>query len=97
MAGVDRFPSQRLKLTLNRGKSRVAGSWMCDYLGFGMSWHQQPRLGVATMGLDRLRDRLQSLLRKTRSHNVASLIERINPVLRGRAGYFKLSQMSILQ
>jgi RNA-directed DNA polymerase len=92
MASVERFLSERLKLTLNREKSRVAGSWMCDYLGYGMSWHQQPRLRVATMSLDRLRDRLRSLLRTTRSHKVASVIERINPVLRGWAGYFKLSQ-----
>lgn len=46
MAGVERFLRQRLKLTLNREKSRVAGSWMCDYLGYGMSWHQQPRLSI---------------------------------------------------
>jgi RNA-directed DNA polymerase len=58
MAGVERFLSQRLKLTLNREKSRVAGSWMCDYLGYGMSWHQQPRLRVATMLAKKLWDRL---------------------------------------
>ncbi|CDM45253.1 RNA-directed DNA polymerase [Pseudomonas aeruginosa WS136] len=92
MASVERFLNQRLKLTLNRDKSRVAGSWMCDYLGYGMSWHQQPRLRVATMSLGRLRDRLRELLRKARGHKVATVIERINPVLRGWAGYFKLSQ-----
>jgi RNA-directed DNA polymerase len=92
MASVERFLSQRLKLTLNREKSRVAGSWMCDYLGYGMSWHQQPRLRVATMSLRRLRDRLRELLRGARGHKMASVIERINPVLRGWAGYFKLSQ-----
>ena len=63
MASVERFLSRRLKLTLNREKSRVAGSWMCDYLGYGMSWHQQPRLRVATRSLRRLRDRLGELLR----------------------------------
>lgn len=31
MVGVERFLDQRLKLTLNLDKSRVAGSWMCDY------------------------------------------------------------------
>lgn len=92
MAGVERFLSQRLKLALNREKSRVAGSWMCDYLGYGMSWHQQPRLRVATMSLRRLRDRLRELLRGARGHKMASVIERINPVLRGWAGYFKLTQ-----
>jgi len=92
MAGVERFLRQRLKLTLNREKSRVAGSWMCDYLGYRMSGHQQPRLRVATMSLGRLRDRLTDLLRGARGHKMANVIERINPVLRGWAGYFKLSQ-----
>lgn len=92
MAGVERLLNQRLKLTLNRDKSRVAGSWMCDYLGYGMSWHQQPRLRVATTSLGRLRDRLRDLLRGAPGCKMASVIERINPVLRGWAGYFKLSQ-----
>ncbi|MHC8350585.1 reverse transcriptase domain-containing protein [Pseudomonas sp. RT4P38] len=92
MNSVECFLSQRLKLTLNREKSRVARPWACDYLGYGMSWHQQPRLKVARMSLGRLRDRLRDLLRGARGCKMASVIERINPVLRGWAGYFKLSQ-----
>lgn len=92
LAGVERFLNQRLRLTLNREKSRVARPWACDYLGYGMSWNKQPRLKVAAMSLDRLRDRLRVLLRGTRGRKMASVIERINPVLRGWAGYFKLSQ-----
>ncbi|WP_339421384.1 MULTISPECIES: group II intron reverse transcriptase/maturase [unclassified Pseudomonas] len=92
MASVERFLRQRLKLALNREKSRVARPWVCDYLGYGMSWHQQPRLRVATMSLGRLRDRLRDLLRGARGHKMAYVIERMNPVLRGWASYFKLSQ-----
>lgn len=92
MAGVEGFLNRRLKLTLNRGKSHVTRPWVCDYLGYGMSWHQQPRLRVARMSLGRLRDRLRDLLRGARGHKMANVIERINPVLRGWAGYFKLSQ-----
>jgi RNA-directed DNA polymerase len=80
------------KLALNRKKSRVARPWVCDYLGYGMSRHRQPKLKVATLSLGRLRDRLRELLRGARSHKVADVIERINPMLRGWAGYFKLSQ-----
>ncbi len=92
LASVERFLNQRLKLTVNQKKSRVARAWKCDYLGYGMSWHQQPRLRVTTMSLSRLRDRLAELLRRARGHKMANIIERINPVLRGWAGYFKLSQ-----
>jgi RNA-directed DNA polymerase len=92
LAGIEHFLNQRLKLTLNLEKSRVARPWVCDYLGYGMSLHKQPKLKVATMSLNRLRDRLRELLRGARGHKMASVIERINPVLRGWAGYFKLSQ-----
>tara|TARA_R110002124_G_C8914488_1_gene510771 strand:+ start:436 stop:1755 length:1320 start_codon:yes stop_codon:yes gene_type:complete len=92
MASVERFLKLRLKLTLNREKSRVARPWVCDYLGYGMSWHQQPRLRVAALSLNRLRDRIRELLRRTRGRKMATVIERINPVLRGWSGYFKLSQ-----
>src|SRR5207253_11156243 len=34
MASVERFLNQRLKLTLNREKSRVARAWARDYLGY---------------------------------------------------------------
>jgi len=92
LASVERFLSQRLKLTVNQSKSRVVETWKCDYLGYGMSGHQQPRLRVATMSLGRLRDRLRELLRGARGRKMATTIERMNPVLRGWASYFKLSQ-----
>ncbi|MGU0876962.1 group II intron reverse transcriptase/maturase, partial [Pseudomonas aeruginosa] len=43
LASIERFLIQRLGLTLNRDKSRVARAWECSYLGYGMSWHRQPR------------------------------------------------------
>ena len=92
MVSIERFLNQRLKLRLNREKSRVARPWVCDYLGYGMSWHQQPRLRVATMSLSRLRARLKGLLSGARGRKMLDVIERINPTLRGWAGYFKLSQ-----
>lgn len=92
LKSIEGLLAQRLKLTVNRDKSRVAVSWKCDYLGYGMSWHQQPRLRVANKSQARLRDRLRELLRGARGRKMAYTIERINPVLRGWAGYFKLSQ-----
>ncbi|QQN97855.1 group II intron reverse transcriptase/maturase [Pseudomonas sp. SW-3] len=92
MAGVERFLRQRLKLTLNREKSSVARPWVCDYLGYGMSWHRQPRLRVATMSLGRLRGRLRTLLRGARGRKLSDVVKQLNPVLLGWSGYFKLSQ-----
>jgi RNA-directed DNA polymerase len=92
LAGVERYLNQRLKLTLNREKSRVARPWVCDYLGYGMSWHKQPRLRVASTSLQRLRDRLREILRRIRARSTRYIVEQMAPVLRGWAGYFKLTQ-----
>ena len=92
MCSVERFLNQRLKLTLNWEKSRVVRPWMCDYLGYGMSWHQQPKLRIAPGSQGNLRDRLRELLRGARGCKMVTTIERINRVLRGWAGYFKLTQ-----
>lgn len=92
MDSVERFLDHRLKLVVNRKKSRVAWAWKCTYLGYGLSWHQNPRLRVASMSLRRLQDRLRELLRGARGRKMAYVIGRINPVLRGWAGYFRLSQ-----
>ncbi|MBK5012126.1 group II intron reverse transcriptase/maturase [Pseudomonas sp. S60] len=92
LVSVERFLRERLKLALNRKKSQVASAWKCDYLGYGMSWHKQPRLRVATMSLSRLRGKLKELLRGARGCKVTYIIEWLNPVLRGWASYFKLSQ-----
>ena len=64
----------------------------CNYLDYGMSWHQQPRLKVASMSLNCSRGRLKELLQGAQGYKMATLIERINPVLRGWAGYFKFNQ-----
>ena len=44
------------------------------------------------MSLGRLSGRLRELLRRMRGRKTARGIERLNPVLLGWAGYFKLSQ-----
>lgn len=44
------------------------------------------------MNLGCLRDRIREPPRSVRDHTMANVIERINPALRGWAGYFQLSQ-----
>lgn len=92
MVSLERFLEQRLRLRLNREKSQVVRPWRSSYLGYGMSWHRQPKLRIASMSLQRLRERLKGLLRRARGRKLPSVIEQLNPVLRGWAGYFKLSQ-----
>ncbi|MFC5698034.1 group II intron maturase-specific domain-containing protein, partial [Pseudomonas sp. GCM10022186] len=92
MTSLERFLEQRLRLRLNRTKSQVIRPWRSSYLGYGMTAHRQPKLRIASSSLQRLRERVKSLLRGRRGSQLTWLIERLNPVLRGWSSYFKLSQ-----
>ncbi|MGK4342168.1 group II intron reverse transcriptase/maturase [Ectopseudomonas oleovorans] len=92
LASLERFLEQRLRLRLNRAKSQVIRPWRSSYLGYGMTVHRQPKLRIAGSSLQRLRERVKSLLRARRGSQLTWLIERLNPVLRGWSSYFKLSQ-----
>ena len=85
------FLAERLKLKVNATKSAVARPWQRKFLGYSMTWHQKPKLRIATTSLERLTDKVRALLRGARGRSLATTIQTLNPVLRGWAAYFKLA------
>jgi len=92
MASITRFLSDRLKLTVNTAKSAVARPWERKFLGYSMTWHKAPRLRVAPTSLKRLEDKIREVLKGARGRNLVHTIQELNPVLRGWAAYFKLTE-----
>jgi RNA-directed DNA polymerase len=92
MASLPRFLSERLKLTVNKAKSAVARPWKRKFLGYSLTWHKVPRLRIAPWSLERLKDKVRELLRGARGRSLDHTIEQLNPVLRGWAAYFSLTQ-----
>jgi RNA-directed DNA polymerase len=96
-AGVDLmhrltgFLEQRLKLKVNVAKSAVARPWQRKFLGYSLTWHQKPKLRIATPSLQKLTEKVRALLRGARGQSVAATIQTLNPVLRGWAAYFQLA------
>ena len=88
---LTRFLAERLKLKVNAAKSAVARPWRRKFLGYSMTWHQKPKLRIATTSLERLTDNVRVLLRGARGRSLATTIQTLNPVLRGWAAYFKLA------
>ena len=85
------FLSERLKLKVNASKSAVARPWQRKFLGYSMTWHQQPKLRIAAASVTRLTEKVKALLRGARGRNVAATIQTLNRLLRGWAAYFKLA------
>ena len=57
-----------------------------------MTWHSAPKLRIAKHSLERLTKKVRELLRRARGRSLVATIEALNPVLRGWAAYFKLTE-----
>lgn len=91
LSNLAQFVEKRLRLRINDRKSAVAPSSSRSYLGYLISVHG---LWVAPQSVARLIDRVRQLLRGARGRSIGWAIEVLNPVLRGWAAYFKLSNGS---
>jgi RNA-directed DNA polymerase len=87
-----RFLAERLKLMVSASKSAVARPWQRKFLGYSVTWHQEPKLRIAAASLERLTEKVKVLLRGARGRNLGATIRTLNPLLRGWAAYFKLTQ-----
>jgi RNA-directed DNA polymerase len=92
LASLTRLSAERLKLKVNAQKSAVAEPWRRKFLGYSITWHQKPKLRIATPSLKRLGERVRERLRGARGSSLTQSIEALNPLLRGWAAYFKLTE-----
>ena len=94
LASISRYLEKRLKLKVNRDKSAVDRPSKRKFLGYSMTFHQQPRLKVATVSVERLKGKLRILFRRGRGRNLGRFIqEDLVPVLRGWMNYFRLAEV----
>jgi len=88
------FLERKLRLKVNQTKSAVARPWERKFLGYSLTFHRMARLKVAPQSVQRLQLKLKGLFRAGRGRNLARFIhEDLNPVIRGWARYFHLSEV----
>ncbi len=92
MASITRFLGDTLKLTVNATKSAVAFAWERKFLGYSLTWHKAPRLRIAPASRKRLEDKIRGVLQGARGRSLSHTITQLNPILRGWAAYFKLTE-----
>lgn len=92
LANLTRFLTERLKLKVNAAKSAVARPWVRKFLGYSLTWHKAPKRRIAPSSLQRLEKRIRDVLTGARGRSLANTIQELNPVLRGWAAYFKLTE-----
>ncbi len=90
---IERFIETRLRLKLNKSKSALARPWERSFLGFTFSRSKGNRVKVSDKALNRLKDKLRELSRRTRGHNIGSVIAEIRKALLGWKAYFGIAEV----
>lgn len=92
LASITQFLEERLQLQVNEAKSAVARPWERKFLGYSLTAHKSPKLRIAPTSVERLKAKVGEVFRRGRGRSVRRTIEDLNPVLRGWAAYFKLTE-----
>jgi len=98
MESIGRFITTKLKLKVNQQKSAVARPWERKFLGFSFTWNGEPKRRIAPKAIERYKERVRELTRRTRGVSIERTAEELAQYLRGWIGYFGRCQTpSVLQ
>jgi group II intron reverse transcriptase/maturase len=90
MESVRKFLEKKLKLKVNPKKSRVDRATRVKFLGFSFYKHKgEILIRVAGRSLERFRDKLRRLTKRTRSGKLEEIIQEINTYVVGWIGYYR--------
>jgi RNA-directed DNA polymerase len=96
MASVCRFLTTRLQLKVNESKSAVARSGERKFLGFTISNDAEPTRQIAAKALEKFKERIRELTRRTLGVSLPQLIAPLARYLIGWRGYFSFCQTPIV-
>ena len=98
MESVTAFLTKRLRLKVNREKSAVARPWERKFLGFSFTSGREPKRRIAPKALQRFKDRIRELTRRTRGVSLEQRVKETAAYLNGWRAYFGYCQTpSVLQ
>lgn len=90
MASVKRFLEKKLKLKVNPKKSKVDRATGVKFLGFSFYKRKgEVLIRVAARSLERFREKLRRLTKRTRSGKLEEVIQEINQYTMGWIGYYR--------
>lgn len=92
MTSVTRFVSDSLRLTVNPLKSAVDRPMNRKFLGFTVS-RNGARLKVADKAIEKLKDRVRELTRRTRGKRIDAIVAELRKALLGWKAYFGIAEV----
>jgi len=92
LASLNRFVTRRLKLRINAQKSAVARPSQRAFLGFSFTGGPTPKRRLAPETLQRLKERVRDLTRRSRGVSFERMAQEVGRYLRGWQAYFGFCQ-----
>ena len=92
MASVTRYVSDPLRLTVNLLKSAVDRPMNRKFLGFTVS-RNGAKLKVADKAIEKLKDRVRELTRRTRGTSIGAIAAELRETLLGWKAYFGIAEV----
>ena len=89
MASVARYVEERLKLVVNRTKSRTAPLKQCSFLGFTLG--ARGKVVWTAKALERFKRRVREITQRNRGHRVRDVIDELRRYVIGWMNYFGIS------
>lgn len=92
MESISHFISNKLKLKVNSEKSAVARPGERKFLGFSFTLYAPFKRRIAPKAIQRFKQRVQELTRRTRGVKIETMVTQLTPYLRGWKNYFGYCQ-----
>ena len=89
MASLVRYCEGRLKLVVNRSKSKCTQLKFCEFLSYAVD--RKGRLVWTLKALHRFKQRVREITRRNRGHRVKDVIDELRKYVIGWLNYYKLS------
>lgn len=92
MQNVTRYLCNTLRLTVNANKSAVDRPANRKFLGFTVS-KRGAKIKVADKAIERLKDTIRALTRRTRGHRLFDIVQELKTALNGWKAYFGIAEV----
>lgn len=90
MNSIEKFLRKRLRLKINKEKSKVAETKECKFLGYTLE--EGGWLTVAKESVKRLKDKIRGITKRNRGWKLEAIINELNKLLKGWIGYYRLTE-----
>lgn len=91
-ANITRYITQKLKLKLNEGKSRVCKGYELNFLGHSIL--TKGEIGLSKQSEQRLKEKVRALTKRSRGISLAEMLKQLRIKLQGWLNYFFYAKMS---